>query len=303
MLISGILALLFFALIPGVVWAQSGAYFDALEIDLWPEYDRPEMLVIYRITLGKTVKLPTQVQLRIPASAGEPYNVAMEDTDGMLYVLNYTSEMQGEWLVITFTTPAPVLQIEYYDPGLRKEGSRRTFEYRWPGDYAVKDLNVVIQQPLNAQDLKVVPDIAGSGVKGSDGLVYYHAAVGELQAGTPFILRLQYLKADEQLSAPMQAVQPVAPLDNRVAGRSAAGLQVWQVLLGIGLVVVIIGIGGWVMLGQRQTHTKTRPRSRHGRTQSQEQAEEPVSTNHCPSCGRRVHPEDNFCRACGARLR
>ena len=52
------------------VGAQNDITFAGLEIDLWPEYDRPDMLVIYRITLDNSVKLPAQLTLRIPAAVG-----------------------------------------------------------------------------------------------------------------------------------------------------------------------------------------------------------------------------------------
>lgn len=74
------------------VSAQNEITLASLEIDLWPEYDRPDMLVIYRLTLDNSVKLPAQLTLRIPAAVGAPYNVAYEDAaDGMLYNLNYST--------------------------------------------------------------------------------------------------------------------------------------------------------------------------------------------------------------------
>ncbi|MCX8026088.1 MAG: hypothetical protein N3A60_12880, partial [Thermanaerothrix sp.] len=201
--------------------AQNEIALASLEIDLWPEYDRPEMLVIYRITLDNTVKLPAQLTLRIPAAVGAPYNVAYEDTaDGMLYNLNYSTRIDGEWLWLTFTTPSPTLQVEYYDPSLKKEGALRTFEYLWPGDYAVRDLTVVVQQPPTATAWTLIPSM-GRGVIGNDGLTYYHYAVGELKAGTSFVLRLRYEKANDDLSAPMQAVQPAAPIET--AGTEQGG--------------------------------------------------------------------------------
>ncbi|WP_322808001.1 zinc ribbon domain-containing protein [Thermanaerothrix sp.] len=285
--------------------AQNEITLASLEIDLWPEYDRPEMLVIYRLTLDNSVKLPAQLTLRIPAAVGSPYNVAYEDAaDGMLYNLNYSTQTDGNWLRVSFTTPSPTLQVEYYDPGLKKEGALRTFEYLWPGDYAVKDLTVVVQQPPTATAWTLIPSM-GSGVKGNDGLTYYHYAVGELKAGTSFVLRLRYEKANDDLSAPMQPVQPAAPIET--AGSEQGGpwyTQVWVLVIAAGAVLILTGLLWWFALTRAPAQKRTDKRPRHAARMGVSPSSDasPLRGLYCPACGHRVQPEDRFCRTCGTRL-
>jgi hypothetical protein len=287
------------------VSAQNEITLASLEIDLWPEYDRPDMLVIYRLTLDDSVKLPAQLTLRIPAAVGAPYNVAYEDTaDGMLYNLNYSTQMDGDWLRVGFTTPSPTLQVEYYDPGLKKEGTVRTFEYLWPGDYAVKDLTVVVQQPPTATAWTLTPSM-GSGVKGNDGLTYYYYRVGELKAGTSFVLRLRYEKANDDLSAPMQSVQPAAPIET--AGSEQNGpwyTQVWVLVIAAGAVLILTGLLWWFALTRAPAQKRTDKRPRHpSRARTSPSGDvSPLRGLYCPACGHRVQPEDRFCRTCGTRL-
>jgi len=47
------------------VSGQSTVVFDQVMIEIWPEYDRPDVLVIYRIQLADNVSLPVQVSLLI----------------------------------------------------------------------------------------------------------------------------------------------------------------------------------------------------------------------------------------------
>ncbi len=47
--------------------AQQAISFSSVVVDLWPEFDRPEMLVIYHLTLSPSVSLPADVTLQIPA--------------------------------------------------------------------------------------------------------------------------------------------------------------------------------------------------------------------------------------------
>ena len=89
--ISVILALIFLTQIVTVsASAQSSIVIDQMMIEIWPEYDREDVLVIYRISLDGSITLPAQISLLIPREAGEPYNIAMQDVDGLLYSLPYT---------------------------------------------------------------------------------------------------------------------------------------------------------------------------------------------------------------------
>ena len=55
---------------------QEAVSIQTLQIEVWPEYDRPAALVIYHITLASSVKLPAELSVRIPASTGGPSAVA-----------------------------------------------------------------------------------------------------------------------------------------------------------------------------------------------------------------------------------
>ena len=65
-------------LIPVSIHAQDEVRLAYLQVDLWPEYDRPEMLVILRASLAADVSLPVDVTFRIPAAVGDPNAVAVE---------------------------------------------------------------------------------------------------------------------------------------------------------------------------------------------------------------------------------
>lgn len=66
------LAIAAMALLPWSAFAQGNLTLSSVEVDLWPEYDQPAVLVIYRVVLPASVVLPADLTLRIPAAAGEP---------------------------------------------------------------------------------------------------------------------------------------------------------------------------------------------------------------------------------------
>ena len=298
-----IVALLTGLFFTGTARAQSEPVIESMEIGLWPEYDRTEVLVIYRIILAPDVTLPAQMSLRIPRGVGAPYNLAMKDVDGLLYNLAYTSEIQGDWLKVTFTTPSADLQLEYYDPGLTKEAAQRQFEYTWNGDFTVKDLVVAVQQPVNATDMQILPDF-GAGAVQEDGLTYYTKQVGSVDAGTPFTVRFGYSKADDELSFSSQSVQPVQAASDGAAGRvNASDILPW-ILGGVGLILVLGGLVWFVVTRNRSVAHAAAGKRRHRPSGSQPQImqanAEPVF---CSKCGRKASSADLFCRACGNRLR
>lgn len=292
-----LLMVLLFSLAAGVQ-AQAAVEIETMTVMLWPEYDRPEMLVIYRMKLSDATKLPAQIDLRIPKAAGEPYNVAVEEDDGQLYTLNYTSAEDGDWLVLSLTTPNPKLQVEYYDPGLTKTNDRREYEFRWAGDLAINNLTVQVQQPKTASALQVAPDM-GTWDTGPDGLQYYTEDVGSVPAGTPITLKLSYSKSDDTLSVPDQAsLEPSQPI-----GPSSSQLRIQEALPYIigGIGVALIAGGGlwfWLISRKRQTEPS---RARHNSSARSNAAAE--GEIYCHQCGKRASKDDVFCRTCGTRLR
>ena len=289
---------LFFAM-TSPVQAQSTVGFEELKVLLWPEYDRPDMLVIYKITLSASTKLPARIDLRIPKAVGSPYNVAVEEADGQLYSLNYTTSQAGDWLVISLTAPTTKLQVEYYDPGLTKTDSRRDYGFRWPGDFEVQNLNVQVQQPVTASNLQV-EKVSGTWSTGTDGMQYYTVEVGKVPAGTPVSLDLSYAKSDDSLSVPdqvpLQSSQPIGPSTDQLRMQEALPF----ILGGLGLALIIGGgLWFWLISRKRQSGASNR---RHVST-NRLNPDEGERDIYCHQCGKRAAKDDVFCRTCGTRLR
>ena len=96
--------------------SSSAPEFSTMDISLWPEHDRPEMLVIYRGLVSGGSNLPAQIDFRIPSAAGQPSAVAYFGEDGGRYNQDYTTHVDGEWIVVSFQLAASGFQVEYYAP-------------------------------------------------------------------------------------------------------------------------------------------------------------------------------------------
>ena len=271
----------------------------AVEVDLWPEYDNPGILVIYRITLPANFSLPGEFKLRIPAAVGAPNAVAARQPDGSLVNLTYDQQRAGEWNTLTMTATASDLQVEYYDPGLQKSGEQRSFTYAWPGDYPVQNFSVQVQQPIGASEMDL-PAQFGSGAAGSDGLSYYTAEIGALDEGQEMDVPIVYLKADDKLSSSSLSVTPVQPV------RKNFVLPSWLVptlLVLVALALIGVGLLLYWRTGKRTPVGDTRSGAQRHRPASVTPAQGHPGDVYCYQCGKRAAPGDAFCRTCGTRLR
>jgi len=286
--------------------AASNVTIARLQVDIWPEFDRPNVLVIYHITLSPNTSLPATLTLHIPGQTGGPYNLAMKDADGLLYNLEYkTPVVENGLLAITFTTPTPEIQLEYYDPALKRQGNGRSFEYRWSGDYTVQSFIAVVQQPTNATNMQFQPNM-GLSNKAADGFNYFTKVVGVVDETSSVFIRLTYDKPDNSLSSTSQPVQPVQPVTPKTSGRISFMDALPWALGSLGLVLIgAASMWYWQSLKKRREPGDYR-RDRHKPAQSPRPAGTAASSRtviYCHQCGRMANPGDVFCRACGARLR
>ncbi len=293
--------------------AQNSIIFSSLEIDLWPEYDRPEMLVIYRIELSPEVPLPAEISIQIPAT-GEPNAIAVRDPNGTLLNAPYERAVTGDWAVITLTASMPAIQIEYYDSRLKINGSERNYELIWMGDYPTGSLNVQLQQPPDADKIITVPDTTLTS-QGSDGLTYHTIDLGPQPAGLTTSVTISYVKDSDTLSVERFNVQSSTPISGSTSGRvTIMDILPW----GLGLLGILLLVGGlwWYwQTGREQPRTQQTSRgqrSRRKRPNHQERstsgADERIPTKadsgvYCHQCGKRAETGDRFCRSCGTKLR
>jgi hypothetical protein len=285
--------------------AQGEVKLSSLGVDLWPEYDKPTVLVIYHITLPASITLPVDLSFRIPAAAGEPSAVAVRQmtAEGQpsLFTIPYKRQVNGEWGVISLTATMPEVQLEYYDPGLVKQDEARQFEYRWPGDYAVDSLNVQVQQPVGASEMSLSP-ASGAAITGNDGLAYFKKDVGALKAGQAFSLKVNYKKSGDELSAASLQIQPSAPVTSITPGQNTV-MSILPWLLGALGLALIGGGGAWYYFsGRKKQENGSRP-PRRRRSAAQAEPEEVEGFIYCHQCGKRASPGDRFCRTCGSKLR
>jgi len=291
-----LLALAWLLLFPVAAQAQAAITFEQFDVQLWPEYDQPAVLVIYDFVVSAETSLPAQVNIRMPAGA-QLLAVARGESGGLMNQEHDQPRREGNYDVVSFTiSDRSLYHVEFYIPYTR-EGNKRSFIFTWPGDYAVSRFSVSMQEPVEATQIETEPNLVDV-AQGQDGFIYRKTTLAEIAAGQSQTFKISYEKANETLSATSLGVQPTAPLDQPVSGQSAFMSMLPWILGGVGL-ALIVGGGIWYWLSGRSSSGSSKSRRRHA-SQAEEGSEAQV---YCSQCGKRAQASDRFCRACGSRLR
>jgi hypothetical protein len=281
--------------------ASAQAPIDRVDIILWPEFDRPETLVIYRIHLAPGTSLPAKVRVPIPAAVGEPHAVAFTAETGELLVAPYERVVEGDWGVITLETLTLEAQVEYYVPYQEVDG-RRQVEIRWPPGFPVGSLGYEVQQPPTATDLRIDPQPNRS-EQGGDGLLYYYGELAPLEDGAQ--LSLSYHKTDNLLT--VEAFGTPEPVSLTMPEATAGGTPDLAVIVPwlVGSLGILLLVAGALLFirASRPAAAKAKPRRRKARAAPKPPASEEAPPVFCHQCGTPANASDRFCRQCGTRLR
>jgi hypothetical protein len=316
-----IVLLLLFVLVvaaPSLV-ASDGPTIENLDISLWPEYDRSELLVIYRGQLAPDTVLPAPVEFRIPARVGQPTAVAYVGSDALRMTQEHTTRQDGEWLVVAFELQELGFQLEYYDPIAVDADGNRAFTFNFEADYPITTFTLEAQVPPTAQAYTLEP-AADSVVQEGDGLTYHLINAGGLEQGTERTWTFSYQKADPMHTVDIlfppetQDAQPAQPVAG--AAQDGGNTQVLWFLGGF-VALVAVGLGGF-WLGRLTQPALTAPapkrQKRRGSGRGSPVAPRPSSGGvrapsgpgsaaFCHRCGTALRYDAEFCHSCGEDVR
>lgn len=272
--------------------AQANIQLDRLSIGIWPEYDRPQALVIYRGQLADSVPLPATLSFQLPGHVQTLNAVAVLNEQNSLVNNPYTVEQEGDSLRLDFTVDTPRFQFEYYDPDiLTKDGVNRTLAYSTQAPYPVADLSVEVQQPPSATDVQFSPQPTNVFV-GEDQLTYHIVRQNNARPGQLISLQGEYRKENDTLTTNLtvssaQNTQPEVFVNP--ASTQAISPGYW--VIGLGVVLLLVATGWWFFFAR----VKVAPVGPTITGQGKDR--------YCYQCGTAYHSDARFCHNCGAPRR
>lgn len=272
--------------------AQASVTIETVTVRVWPEFDRPAVLVFYVGDLPADTPFP--VDVRIPIPPGVDVNaVAYTDVaTGDLLSAEY-DVVAGE---VAMSLPGPTFWIEFYDD-LIIDGDTRRYEVTWTSPYPVETLIWEIELPVGGRNLELDTEATSEAVTDPNNLPAFRVVEPGVDADETAALAFSYIKTDDALS--VEQLQP----ETSVGGETGAAATpsafsdeppTWLVVLllvvGLGLVGVVV----WWFL--RQSGSIRVPGGRRAGGGD-------AAARFCTNCGARARPGDKYCRQCGTKLR
>ena len=279
-------------LVPTLAYAQSDVKIKNLSVQIWPEYDRPEVLVMYSLELAEDTPLPAELRIRVPVNA--ELNAVAKLSEGKMLTVPYDPPIrEGDWAILTLIVDELTgYRVEYYAP-IEKNGSTRNFSYFWESDYDVETLFIELQQPPNSTNLTTTPLFSNTR---QDELAYHTLMVGGVPAEKAFALEISYDKDNDNLTVSSMPIE-VGGAPESEASTFSLNDSLPTLLAGLGVLLIAGGLLYFFLAG-RGDGTLKESRKRHApRTASA------GGNIYCHECGGRARSGDKFCRACGVKLR
>lgn len=271
---------------------------ESLTVELWPDYDRPSMLVLLTGTLPAGTPLPATLTIAVPSGAEIHAVASFNEAGALLTNVDYT--ISGGQM--TLTTPSLRFRVEYYDPYVA-DGDQYSYTFDWQSGLSAAAVNVVVQQPRAAVDFTVTPAAASTAANRGDGLTYHTLPARAVGANEPFTVVVSYTADAPVLSAPSQTLpgETAAPVSTPPSPSSSGFNPLWLLAIAGGLAL----LGGAWWLGQRQGRTASRKRKpQPTRPASSRPAKASGgAARYCHQCGKPARPGDTFCRNCGTQLK
>jgi hypothetical protein len=299
-----LLMLLVLFVLPARVHAQSAVVVDTLDVSIWPEYDTPSVLVIYKIALSPSASLPAQVTFRVPARVGKLSAVAVGNTADTVSDsgVDYKFTPGAEFTEVTVNAAARFVQVEYYDENLKKNGNQHEYVFDWQGNLAASNFRFELRQPLQSSNLTVEPALSNT-IVDADGFHFSEYKKTGLAVDEKLIFTVNYQRDTDSPSTSFLTVQPSAPLDQAVTGQSTWTTYLPWGLGGLGVALLLVA--GWVYWTTSRSTNKSAGvgRKRHSINNLNADVNGDDQQVHCAQCGKRAQDGDRFCRACGARIR
>jgi hypothetical protein len=311
-----LLLLVLASLLAGPVLAQSPTPLSDLTIRLWPEYDRPQLLVIFEGTVAESSALPASLSFTLPADVQTPHAVAyLDETSGKLLTIKYDLVEGPNGKVLSFASPGRQFQFEYYsDTMLTTNGSQRRINFSFTASADVARLNLEVQQPTAAQSFTSTPPPSSTQVE-SSGLTVARYDAGPLAAGSSYSLQASYTRSSNAPSVGVNipSSSQIPPVE--VGGAPGIWLRenLGLIFVAAGLLLLTGALIYWfwgrraeVVVEPARHAPLPRKRSRAGHRPARPAAEEKVGARagYCHHCGAPFRDDEaRFCYACGAERR
>src|SRR3990170_7655084 len=171
-----------------------------MKVSIMPEYESPDVLVVYEGKFADKDAFPNQVNFTLPKGVTKLTDVCSLSPGGQHFCQLYNIIDKGEYNETSVKLPYSDFFIDFkYSPFKVKSGKFvRDFEYIIKSIYPVDILEVSIQEPLRTKDFELFPKPLNK-VSKKD-LNYYNYTLKDVKQGQDIKFKIKYIKEDNRSS-------------------------------------------------------------------------------------------------------
>lgn len=170
----------------GIYWKRAKAqeiraFYEApgleigrMKVSIWPEYDEPQLLVIYEGRFKDPSRFPTKARFIVPKGA-EISDACSPSPQGGHFCQLFDVENKGNVDEVSLRLPYNNFFLSFYYNPL-KGGEVRDFVYPIRSNYPVDVMEVNIQEPLRSTGFRVDPKPMR--VSTEKGFRFFHYSLG-----------------------------------------------------------------------------------------------------------------------------
>ncbi|MGA1847147.1 hypothetical protein [Deferribacter abyssi] len=169
-----------------------------LYYSIWPEYDKPSVLVIYSGTFINDTGNPFNGELTYYAPKGAKINMVCETENGML-CLRYIVEDMGDYIKITWRPSRVVnpgeefpVMFEYYIDYLNLKESNRSFNHVFRAAFPIKNMTVEVKQPIESTQFEMTPKPQWNQVDGD--FTNYYLNLKDVKENEKIAFKISYVR-------------------------------------------------------------------------------------------------------------
>jgi len=258
------------------VLAQQNVTIEQVFVELRPEYDTPDILIVYTIFLSEDLDYPVDLS----ASSGGP-SVVWEVVDGSPVETTFDTIEEGEWISVDIKAETPIVYVDFYDPELKSQNSTISYTYNYPPGLKSELVDLAIWQPPLTENF-TASDQFPETFEDEIGIIYHMAS----------------LNPDELDSYEIDFSYESVPVSENDPGSEFSLTDALPWALGImGLGILAMGI--YNLLSSSGTKVKTSKKKYDNKSKHSYGKK----NKFCHSCGAKISGKDKFCSECGAKTR
>jgi hypothetical protein len=294
----------------GFVAVNPGLSTSDMGVQIWPEYDSTDVLVMVDFILDGSPALPLTLSFYAPKGARLSGLAEIDGNGQFVYDKKPVTTQGTEFDKVSFSVNTyRHLRIEYYyDPGLGQD-LVRSFVVSFQAPVDTGTLTVSVQQPLRSSGLTVQPAL-GVPSTDSQGFTSTQGVFTGLKEGQRLNLQVGYTKSDARPS-----VETTTTTAQTAAAESGSSGAKWLIWLGAIVIVVVGGILIWTLLkpkgpgaGSGAAAVRKGTSASSGRNVRPKESRDASARagsggggpkRFCTECGNKMQKDNRFCPVCG----